>query len=226
MDRPPIVDAANRNYVGSYRTLASHSADGAFTEIGSVMTFATGVPISFFNGCLALRSTTATEIDAAIESLEARGVPYQLFVDAEVAAGLVDHLRARGFNQDRWSMPGMVLSPVPRSAVERPGVRVDVVDEAGIDEWRHVLTDSWLPPELADQLFPTSLATDPDVRLFTARLDGRPVGASVAIRTGDVSGVYGVVTVPTARRRRVGTAAHVAAVPTPRRRAVGTVTTP
>ena len=120
-------------------------------------------------------------------------------------------------------MPGMVLSPVPKSPMEPPGVTVDVVDEAGVDEWRHVLTDSWLPTEVAEQLFPTSLGTDPDVRLFTARLDGRPVGASVAIRTGDVSGVYGVVTVPTARRRGVGTAATWAAVGAGRSWGCGTI---
>jgi GNAT superfamily N-acetyltransferase len=68
-----------------------------------------------------------------------------------------------------------------------------------------------IEPGVADYL-PPSLASDPDVQVFTARLDGRPAGTSIAIRTGEVAGVYGVATAPQARRRGVGTAATWAAV--------------
>jgi GNAT superfamily N-acetyltransferase len=44
------------------------------------------------------------------------------------------------------------------------------------------------------------------------RLEGRPVGATLAIRTGDVGGVYAVETLPEARRRGVGTAVTWACV--------------
>jgi GNAT superfamily N-acetyltransferase len=71
-------------------------------------------------------------------------------------------------------------------------------------------------PGLADYL-PRSFATDPDVRVFTARLDGRPVGTSIAIRTGEIAGLYGVGTLPDARRRGIGTAASWAAVSAGRR---------
>ena len=68
------------------------------------------------------------------------------------------------------------------------------------------------PPELAGRLYSEAFAADPDVQLFTARLEGRAVGAAAAIRTGNVSGVYAVGTLPVARRRGVGTAATWAAV--------------
>jgi GNAT superfamily N-acetyltransferase len=89
----------------------------------------------------------------------------------------------------------MVLHPVPMPPEPPPNVTVA----------------PGLEPGLADFL-PWSFATDPDVRVFTSRLDGRPVGTSIAIRTGDVAGVYGVGTIPSARRRGVGTAASWAAV--------------
>jgi ribosomal protein S18 acetylase RimI-like enzyme len=54
-------------------------------------------------------------------------------------------------------------------------------------------------------LYSRSLVADPDVQLFVAQLEGRPVGKSVAIRTG-ASGVYDVATVKSARRRGVGSA--------------------
>lgn len=59
---------------------------------------------------------------------------------------------------------------------------------------------------------PPAPGPDPDVRPFTVRLEGRPAGASLAIRTGAVAGVYAVGTLEAARRRGVGTAATWAAV--------------
>lgn len=106
----------------------------------------------------------------------------------------------------------MVLHPPPEPPAASPGVTVVPVADAGLAEYLGVWVEDGLPPELADRLFSPSFAADPDVQLFTARLDGRPVGTSVAIRTGDVAGVYAVSTLATARRRGVGTAASWAAV--------------
>jgi GNAT superfamily N-acetyltransferase len=66
-------------------------------------------------------------------------------------------------------------------------------------------------PGLATYL-PESFTDDPEVRVFSARVDNQPAGVSIAIRTGDVSGVYGVETRPEFRRRGVGTALSWAAV--------------
>ena len=72
--------------------------------------------------------------------------------------------------------------------------------------------EAGLPGEIAERLFPPSFASDPDVQLFVARLDGRPVGIAIAIRSAAAAGVYNVVTLPDARRRGVGTALTWAAV--------------
>ena len=50
------------------------------------------------------------------------------------------------------------------------------------------------------------------MELFIGRLDGRAVGTAVAIRSGDVSRIYAVGTLPVARRRGVGSALTWAAV--------------
>ena len=68
-----------------------------------------------------------------------------------------------------------------------------------------------LGPGLATYL-PESFPGDVEVRVFSARVDHQPAGVSIAIRTGDVSGVYGVGTRPEFRRRGVGTALSWAAV--------------
>ena len=91
----------------------------------------------------------------------------------------------------------MVLRPVPASpAPLRCGGRCS---------WRSV-PGAWLTT-----LIRLRFAADPDVRVFNARLDGRPVGNAIATRTGDGAGVYAVRKRPESRGRRVGTAATWAA---------------
>jgi GNAT superfamily N-acetyltransferase len=50
------------------------------------------------------------------------------------------------------------------------------------------------------------LVRDRDTAIFIGRLDGRAAATSIAVRTGEVSGVYAVGTVEDARRRGLGTA--------------------
>ena len=69
-----------------------------------------------------------------------------------------------------------------------------------------------IPRDVVAALFSSEFLADPDVEMFTAFLDGDPVGGSVAIRSGDVAGVYAVGTIEAARRRGVGRAATWACV--------------
>lgn len=190
-----LVSAAHLSYIGSYRKLVEHSPKGEIHSASPFFTFATGLPIPLFNGCVVVEPTTAAELAASLEWLGRRDVPYQASIVETLAPGLADVVLASGLRRDSVPYPGMVLHPVPEPPVPPPGVTVVPGIVAG----------------LADYL-PASLAADPDVRVFNARLDGRPVGNSIAIRTGDVAGVYGVGTLPEARGRGVGTAATWAAV--------------
>jgi GNAT superfamily N-acetyltransferase len=107
----------------------------------------------------------------------------------------------------------MVLAP--SATIPDPGSGVAtrvVVDEASYEEFTGVFAAAGGTEEVARRVFPRSFVADPDVRCITALLDGRPVGTSVAIRTGDVAGVYAVGTLREARRRGVGTAATWSAV--------------
>ena len=81
-----------------------------------------------------------------------------------------------------------------RSRCPHAAGRVTVVPilAASLDEFLGVLEDGGLSPALARRLISPSLAADPDVQLFVGRLDGTPVGTSIAIRSRDASGVYNV----------------------------------
>jgi GNAT superfamily N-acetyltransferase len=107
----------------------------------------------------------------------------------------------------------MVLHPIPDRPLPAPGITTrEVSDGRSLAEFRGVSIADGLPEDVAISLFPESFAADPDVRLVVACLDDQPVGTSIAIRTGDCSGVYAVGTHPDARRRGVGTAATWTAV--------------
>jgi ribosomal protein S18 acetylase RimI-like enzyme len=135
---------------------------------------------------------------------------------AWIADALVDELGhvplEAGLRRAPEPFPNMVLHPVPEPPAPAEGVSVRAVDGTGLLALVDVSTDLGMPRELAERVFTPALVDDPDVRVFIASLAGHPVGTSLAIRTGDASGVYSVGTVRAARRRGVGSAATWAAV--------------
>ena len=193
--RAGLVAAAHRSYIGSFRKLVEHSANGELHAVGPVFAFVTGLPMSLFNGSVVVERTTAAQLGEALNWLSQRGLPYQVSIAEELTSALEQVVIAHGLQQEPALYPAMVLHPIPEPPDPAPAVTV----VPGRD------------PGLASYL-PESFAADPDVRVFTAWLDERPVGTSIAIRTGDVAGVYGVGTIPEARRRGVGTAISWAAV--------------
>jgi GNAT superfamily N-acetyltransferase len=50
-------------------------------------------------------------------------------------------------------------------------------------------------------IHPASILADPRMTMLTGRVDGRPVAAAMSYRLDEVVGIYGVTTVPSARRR-------------------------
>jgi hypothetical protein len=100
----------------------------------------------------------------------------------------------------------MVLHPVPDPPPPSPGVEVVQIGQTNLAEYLGVTIEAGMPAEAARLLFSASFAADPDVELFIGRLDRRAVGTAVAIRSGSVSGIYAVGTLPIARRRGVGSA--------------------
>jgi ribosomal protein S18 acetylase RimI-like enzyme len=103
----------------------------------------------------------------------------------------------------------MVLHPAPESPRSPAAVIVEPVD---VDEFVDASVELGLSREFAEAIYTPGFVRDPDVRLFVGRLDGTRAGYSVAIRSGEVSGVYNVGVAPSARRRGVGTALTWAAV--------------
>ncbi len=154
----------------------------------------------------------ADQVHAAIDWVAARGVPHRVWIADSLVPDLGHVPLAHGFHTEDRPYPGMVLHPVPAVPAPAAGVHVEIVAPTGLERFVGVSIDGGMPPAAAHELFSPSFAAAPDVELFIGSLDGRPVGTAVAIRTGDVSGVYAVGTLPAARRRGVGSALTWAAI--------------
>jgi GNAT superfamily N-acetyltransferase len=194
-DPSALVSAAHVSFLGSFRKLAEHAPGGEVRTFGTVFAFVTGVPAALFNGCVLIGAPSPSALDEALTWLARRRVPFRVFVVGEPATAINELLTSHSLRRDADPYPAMVLHPLPDPPARPDGI--EVIDG--------------LEPGLAPYL-PASFADDAEVRVFSALVDGQPAGVSIAIRTGDVSGVYGVGTRPEFRRRGVGTAVSWAAV--------------
>jgi GNAT superfamily N-acetyltransferase len=208
-----LIEAADKNFIGSYRKLVEHSPAGETREFRGVFAFVTGLPIGIFNGCIVATPAGLDDVTAALDWVAQRDVPYRLWIHTELTDQLAQSLREQGMEQDAWLVPQMVLEQPPDLPASAPGVTVrSVSDQGSLDEFRQVSVKDGTSEDVAQRLFSDAIAADPDVELVVASLDGRAVGTSLAIRTDDVAGVYAVETLAPARRRGVGMAATWAAV--------------
>jgi len=212
MTADDLVRVANESFIASFRKLAQHVPEGDTHEAGSIFSFVTGLPLSGFNGCVATQDASADDLAVSLAWVAARDVPFRVWVAEKLAARLAEVPSDYALEPAASLYPGMVLNPIPDPLALSPGVSVVSILEPSLEEFIGILEESGLRPDLASRLITPSFAADPDVQLFVGRLDGKPVGTSIAIRSRDASGIYNVGTLPEARRRGVGSAVTWAAI--------------
>ena len=212
MTADDLVRAADESFIASFRKLAEHVPGGETHEAGSNFAFVTGLPLSGFNGCVVTQETSTADLAVVLAWVAARDVPFRVWMAEKLAAGLAEVPSSYALEPAASLYPGMVLHPIPDPVALTPGVSVVSILEPSLEEFICVLVESGLRRELAVRLITPSFAADPDVQLFVGRLDGKPVGTSIAIRSRDASGIYNVGTLPRARRRGVGSAVTWAAI--------------
>lgn len=201
-----LVRIADESFIASFRKLAQHVSQGETHEEGSIFSFSTGLPLSGFNGCVVTQEAPAVELATSVAWVAAHDVPFRVWVAEKLAADLAEVPARYGLEPAASLYPGMVLHPIPDAPTLGAHVSVVPIFEPSLDEFIGVLEEGGLRADLAHRLMPPSFAADPDVQLFVGRLNDKPVATSIAIRSGDASGVYNVGTLPEARRRGVGSA--------------------
>jgi len=207
-----LVSDAHESFVACYRMLADRSPGGLVREDDGMFAFVSGLPVELFNGCVVTAPCSAVELDATLAWLTGEGVPSQVWIAEGLSSELGQVPLRHGFRVEDTRVPGMVLNPVPRIPDPPPSVTVERVDEASRPEYAAIVLQSGMGSEVAERLTSLPFAGDPDVELFLGRLEGRPVGISIAVMSPNTGGVVGVGTLPDARGRGVGTAVSWAAV--------------
>lgn len=209
-----LIDAGMRSFFGSYRTLLAHIYGAEARMFGRVFAFTTGIPISIFNCVLIDEAPDAADVEAALNWIGAAGLPYLFCPPERLLPDLAPIAGRHGLQQEPWLVPHMALLPLPVAIpAPPPGVTIRSIPDGSVaGAFREAMAATGEPSWVADRLCPDALFDDDDVQGFVAELEGRPVGTSLAIRTGEVTGVYAVGTARSARRRGVGTAATWAAV--------------
>lgn len=218
-----LVALAHASFFANFRKLVEHFPEAAIRESDGVFAFATGLPLSLFNGCIVTEPVATAAIDEALEWMEERGLPYRLWIVDELLVGLAGVPERHGLEAHPDPYPGMVLHPVPEAPAPAAGVEVVAREDGAPDEVVRVAVESGMSEDFARRLYEGPFVDDPDVQVFVGRLEGNPAGTSTSIQGGGASGVVAVGTLPAARRRGVGTALSWAAVDAGRRRGFDTV---
>lgn len=207
------IAAADRNMIRSFEQLVHTQPGGEMRRFGSVVAFDSRLPSRLFNGLAVFEPARDADVRDAVAWIEDRGSPYLAWVREDLADAVRDGLTVLGLEADEWREPVMgmrlpVELPAPPDSVS---VR-RVVDEPMLEDHIQSTIADGFPEAAVRPLYTMDLLTHPDVRAYTAYVDGRPVGNSIAIRTGDVAGIYSVGVRSGMRGRGIGSAVTWAAV--------------
>jgi len=205
--------AADRNFVGGLRTLIGLQPGSEERRFGAAVAFDSRIPVRFFNGIAIMAPTDPAEADAALDWLGARGMPHEAWIREDVSEPLRAVFQQRDFVAQDWVEPVMAIEPPMPASPLPDGVTIrEVTDAATLEDQVAAQVAGGLPEGPVRMFLTSAFVGRDDVRCFTAYLDGRAVGHSIAIHTGDVAGVYSVGVAEGVRSQGIGTAVTWAAV--------------
>lgn len=122
----------------------------------------------------------------------------------EMAPGIISTERgAPGMVADLRKMNKAALAEVPA------GFTIAAVqNEADLADFKRVLIDGYEIPEMmADGWVQAALRIGIDHtpwKMYLGRLNGKPVATTMMLIDGEIAGIYGVTTIPSARRQGIG----------------------
>lgn len=207
------ISAADRNFVASFEKLVANRPGAELRRFGAAIAFDSRIPIRIFNGLAVLEAATPSDVRDALTWLDGRGVPSAAWVRQELLHSVLPTLLDARLEQLDWPEPVMGIEPPDDVPAPPDGVSVrEVVDEAMLEDHIRSNAGGGFPEEPVRMLYTPDFLADPDIRMFNAYDDDGPVGHSIAIRSDDVSGVYGVGVPERMRRRGIGSAVTWAAV--------------
>jgi len=183
--------------------------------------FLIGVPYPGFNRIVRAQfeaDDTDAKILAALAPFKARGVPMLWHIGPStrptdlgerlIAHGLTHSAEEPGMAADLWALEDAPSSPA--------GLRVQhVEDMETLKQWSQITARAFeFPEEIGDAIFKIEADLNPSTqgarRLYLGVREGEPVASGLLFLGAGVAGLYGVGTIPEARRQGIGRAMTLA----------------
>jgi ribosomal protein S18 acetylase RimI-like enzyme len=208
------VDLADRIAAASLegeRVRADVVEGGEVLEVDGLLVAFSNLPAPELNGTRVIREPddAPAALDAARAVFRSRGHP---FFGIEIEVGrhpaMESAVRAAGLRRvEQWPAMAVSIALLPDEEVVA-GVEIrHVREEQELDAVRAVEVAAFgTPTEIAERFVGRKMLEDPHVRMFTAWIDGEPVGEASAYLLHDTVGIFGVGVVESARRRGIGAA--------------------
>lgn len=236
---PEALSGANQANMARWFALVCEWSRGEVADGLEIVRALTGFPLAPFNGVMRTRlpaESTPDEIDARIQAtiayFQSRSQPFIWTIwPGTSPATLAARLLAHGFHPAGHE-PAMAvdLAMLPDAVSTPPDLTIEHVHgQPKVDEHFKTLCRGFGFPDnmaaavlgWASEIEAHAFGGEPDCAytLYTAYLDGRPVATAELLLAAGVAGIYGVATLPEARRRGIGAAVTLA--PLLRARALG-----
>jgi GNAT superfamily N-acetyltransferase len=184
---------------------------GETLEVDGLLVSLSNLPASELNGTRVIREPddAPTALEAARAVFRGRGHP---FFGIEVEVGrhpaVEAAIRGAGLKRvDGWPTMAAPIGGLPSEPV-LPGIEIrEARERHDLEAVRAVEVATFgTPRDIAERFVGPRMLEDDRVRMFTAWIDGEPVGEASAYLLHDTVGIFGVGVVEAARRRGIGAA--------------------
>jgi RimJ/RimL family protein N-acetyltransferase len=221
LSAPALVTAIEANWFEQWR-LYRHWPRAEVHDGPDMLWTITDLPFSFYNSVLRAQlelDNVDAAIEAAIARCRSRNVSMLWHIGpATRPANLGEYLQAHGFTGSARSTSGMAmdLTALNEGLPAPPGLTIEQIgDIETVRQWYQVMTvvfgwPSFVVDARVDFCTSIGLGARSPVRYYIGRLEGEPVATSALLLGAGVAGIYGVTTVPEARRQGIGTAMTLA----------------
>ena len=207
-----LADLEHENFVAAGMAIAAGVPGSLVRLDGGIALIATGLPIRFFNQVVVVApSPDARALRTAVDAMRERGSRFVVLLRREIDNALVPEMAALGLvgSGNAGPMPGMALHPLTGGSPTLPGAEEHeirlVADLAGlVDHRRTAAAGFGMADAVMGMTIHDGLLDRADCTIYVGYSDGAPVTTGLAIRTGRTVGVYNIATIPSARRRGLG----------------------
>jgi ribosomal protein S18 acetylase RimI-like enzyme len=206
-----VVDRVAASALDAEKVRALAVEGGEVLEVDGLVVTLTNLPAPELNGVRVARvpGDPAGALAAAEQLFRDRG---HRFFGIEIEVGrdpsVEEAIRDAGLARvEAWPAMSVAVGGLPDATLPDDVTIRSVTDASDLPAVRTVEVDTFgTPPEVAERLVGPGMLADHHVRMFTAWMDGQPVGEASAYMTGTTVGIFGVGVLERARRRGIGRA--------------------